>query len=238
MKRNVNGFKDEFYTLKEDVERIEENYREFLKGRTLYCFADTEESEFVKVLKERGYDVKYSSDDITKEDSTFERNLREHKDYVFITNPPFSLISYIISRLVDSNVDFIIMGPPGTSKGKEEEKMVKGVFLRNPMGSLKFQNPDGKKRAIGIVIFTSFLAETFYKKEFVIYDGIKYPYFSVMTFLRLNNKPKVFCSSVCSIDQGNLFLLRNLGYECTILKKAVYKEDGKKRFVTYLWRKV
>lgn len=50
-KRNKN---DEYYTYYEDVVKGLEPYKEYLKGKRVLCPCDTDESNFVKYLKELG----------------------------------------------------------------------------------------------------------------------------------------------------------------------------------------
>ena len=43
---------DEFYTLREDIEKELVHYKDQLKGKIIYCNCDTPESNFVKFLND------------------------------------------------------------------------------------------------------------------------------------------------------------------------------------------
>lgn len=48
---------DEYYTYDEDVAKVLEPYKEYLKGKRVLCPCDTDESNFVKYLKELECDI-------------------------------------------------------------------------------------------------------------------------------------------------------------------------------------
>lgn len=99
---------DEYYTTRETVELIIDNFSEFLSDRPyIYCPFDTEESEFVKVLKERGYNVKYTS-------FNFFDHLEDVKKCkedggIILSNPPFSITLKIFTDISKIGCDFILM---------------------------------------------------------------------------------------------------------------------------------
>ena len=97
-KKNKN---DEYYTYYEDVVKGLEPYKEYLKGKRVLCPCDTDESNFVKYLKELGCDViayhKENGSEWFKPD-----------DYdVCVTNPPFSKIKDFYNTYKDKPLIFV-----------------------------------------------------------------------------------------------------------------------------------
>lgn len=84
---------DEYYTLRETVEYVFEKVigYDFLKNKIIYCPCDGEESEFVKYLKEKKYEINYKDFWYTSDDYNTHIDLIQQADLV-ITNPPFSKI--------------------------------------------------------------------------------------------------------------------------------------------------
>lgn len=86
-------FNDEYYTKREEVSEIFEKVigYDFLKDKIIYCPCDTDESEFVKYLKENKNIIQYKELIYTSDDFNTHIDLIEYADLV-ITNPPFSKI--------------------------------------------------------------------------------------------------------------------------------------------------
>lgn len=106
---NVNSFneKDEYYTPKILVEPI----IKYLKhDSTVWCPFDTEDSEFVILLKENNFNVIYSH--IWLGQDFFNYEPKEHYDYI-ISNPPFTRKLEVLDRLYKLNKPFaMVMGLP------------------------------------------------------------------------------------------------------------------------------
>ena len=99
---------DEFYTLYEDVEKEMKHWKDYLKGKIVYCNCDGEQSQFVRYFKNYP-DIKeliYTSNDFRLPENI--ENLKRAD--VIITNPPFSLFREYIDTLYKYNKDFIIIG--------------------------------------------------------------------------------------------------------------------------------
>lgn len=80
------------------------------KGAVVWCPFDKENSEFVIVLKENGFNVIYSHIDDGQDFLTYEPN--KHYDYI-ISNAPFSIKLKILTRLYELNKPFaVIFGLP------------------------------------------------------------------------------------------------------------------------------
>lgn len=129
---------DEFYTQLKDIEKELENYKKFLKNKTIYCncdnpkfsnffkyFFDNFESLQLKELivsykeKEQGFYLIYNKSDNKsklkklKENGDFRSeeciNLLKKADIV-ITNPPFSLFKDFVDLLLKEKKYFLIIG--------------------------------------------------------------------------------------------------------------------------------
>ena len=102
---------DEYYTRYEHVEFIFNNYLKDVdfKDKIIYCFCDSEESNFVKYLKDNKLrlglkDIWFTSDDYNKHVDLF-----KEADYV-ISNPPFSKIIRDLYCLLKQAKQFFILG--------------------------------------------------------------------------------------------------------------------------------
>lgn len=98
--------KDEYYTPRILVEPIVEYLNH---GATIWCPFDTDNSEFVLVLKERGFNVIHSH--IWNGQDFFEYEPEDY-DYI-ISNPPFTLKLKVLERLYKLNKPFaMVLGLP------------------------------------------------------------------------------------------------------------------------------
>lgn len=88
---------DEWYTTREDVEEFLSHLATF-DNMTFWCPFDTEDSNFVKVLKERGYKVIASHIDNGQDFYKYEPT--DPYD-IIISNPPFKGKSNLIARLLE-----------------------------------------------------------------------------------------------------------------------------------------
>ena len=123
---------DEYYTQAETVERIEEAIRPYIKGCKIWCPFDADYSQFVQVLKAKGYEVINTSDD-------YKNHLEEIKasGAVVLSNPPFSIWRGILKDLQEIGVDFFLLNNlinavPAYKKGAY------GFYV----GSLEFDTPE------------------------------------------------------------------------------------------------
>lgn len=92
---------DEFYTPKYAVDPI----IEFIKPNSIiWCPFDTEESFFVKRLKEEGHEVIYTH--IHSGEDFFELDIE--CDYI-ISNPPYSVKGEVLQRLFDLKKPFAML---------------------------------------------------------------------------------------------------------------------------------
>lgn len=101
------GNGDEYFTPKYVVE-ILLPYLELKRDtiKTIWCPCDKRDSEYVKVLKDNGYNVIYSHIDEGKDFLEYEPD----EDYdAIITNPPFSIKNKIFARLSELGKPFAIL---------------------------------------------------------------------------------------------------------------------------------
>ncbi len=99
--------KDEYYT---PIVLVEAIIPHLTKPATIWCPFDTENSEFVILLKEAGFNVIFSH--IWKGQDFFEYEPKENYDYV-ISNPPFTRKLEVFERLFKLGKPFaMVMGLP------------------------------------------------------------------------------------------------------------------------------
>lgn len=92
---------DEYYTYYDDVVAGLEPYKEYLKGKRVLCPCDTDESNFIKYLKELGCDV------ITYHKENGTEWFKPDNYDVCVTNPPFSKIKDFYNTYKDKPLIFV-----------------------------------------------------------------------------------------------------------------------------------
>ena len=97
---------DECYTPKYGVEPLLEFLPKF-KDKTIWCPFDTDDSEFVKVLTENGYNVVHSH---INEGSDFFEYEPEHWDLI-VSNPPFHNKRQFFERALSFGKPFALLAP-------------------------------------------------------------------------------------------------------------------------------
>lgn len=132
---------DEWYTPKEAV-RLITPYLSRGGYRKILCPFDKQESNFVKVLTEEGFEVTYSH----IETGTDFFNIRNLKDYdAVVSNPPFSKRQGILKRLFEADVPFaMILNFNGLFDSKTRWKLFKenDFELLIPLGRIHFFNEE------------------------------------------------------------------------------------------------
>lgn len=128
---------DEWYTMECDVEKIVP----FLKKngyKKILCPFDKAESNFVKVLREHGFEVTYSH----IEDGTDFFDIENYSEYdAVVSNPPFSKRQKILERLFEKNMPFaLIINMNGLFDCKSRWELFKNnsFELIVPKGRMKF----------------------------------------------------------------------------------------------------
>ncbi len=98
--RNEN---DEFYTPNYAIEPILEYIK---KGSTVWCPFDLECSNYVKILKQKGFNVIYSHLENGQDFFKYEPSI--DYDYI-ISNPPYSIKYEVFNRLFELNKPFAML---------------------------------------------------------------------------------------------------------------------------------
>ncbi len=102
--RTSKGNNDECYTQRYGVEPVLEFLPPY-KDKIIWCPFDDENSEFVKVLKENGYNVVYSHIKYGQDFYTYE----PEKFDLIISNPPFTNKAQIFRRVLSFNKPFALL---------------------------------------------------------------------------------------------------------------------------------
>lgn len=132
---------DEWFTYRESVEVIEP-YLQKHGYKKILCPFDKEESSFVQVFREKGYEVDFSHIQ-TGTDFFDIQNLNSYD--AVVSNPPFSLRQKIFERLFESNVPFAMIT---NFNGLFDAKSRWALFKDNefeiivPSGRMTFFNED------------------------------------------------------------------------------------------------
>ena len=98
--RNEN---DEFYTPNYAIEPIVEYIK---KGLTVWCPFDLECSNYVKILRQKGFNVIYSHLENNQDFFNYEPNV--NYDYI-ISNPPYSIKYEVFNRLFELGKPFAML---------------------------------------------------------------------------------------------------------------------------------
>ena len=169
--------RDEFYTLMEDVEKEMRYYRDFFKGKVIYCNCDDYQSsnfykyfyynfQYLKLKKlictcfnanDNGlyaiYDGVTETTGKLNNDGDFrsEECIEYLKECdVVVTNPPFSLFRQYVKQLMDYNKKFIIIGNQNAITYKEIFPYIKNNQLWLGMNFVKaFEKPNGDIQKFG-----------------------------------------------------------------------------------------
>ena len=89
---------------------------------TVWCPFDTEESEFVKLIRAEGHKVIASH--IDEDKNFFFYEPEEQYDYI-ISNPPFSIKDEILTRLYELGKPYAMLLPIPTLQGQKRFKYIK-----------------------------------------------------------------------------------------------------------------
>lgn len=98
------GRNDECYTKRYAVEPLLK-YLEPFRDKVIWCPFDKEDSEFVKVFQENGFNVVYSHIDYGQDFFTYEPDVWD----VLISNPPFTGKTEIFRRVLNFGKPFALL---------------------------------------------------------------------------------------------------------------------------------
>jgi len=120
MDKVANSKNDEFYTPKYAVLPITKYVP---SNSNVWCPFDTEESIFVRVLREQGHTVQFSH--IEQGKDFFKTDIPEGCEYI-ISNPPYSLKGEVLSSLFERGIPFaMLVGVVGIFESQKRFHMFK-----------------------------------------------------------------------------------------------------------------
>lgn len=115
----TNKASDEVYTPAYAVKPI---IKYINNGNIVWCPFDTEESEYVKLIREAGHKVIASHIDTGK--NFFEYEPEESYDCI-ISNPPFSIKDEVLKRLAELDKPYAMLFPIPTLQGQKRFEYIK-----------------------------------------------------------------------------------------------------------------
>lgn len=169
---------DEFFTLYNDVKAELCHYKDYFKGKIVYCNCDTPDSNFVKFLNDvknewQIADVWHTSiQEGLSYDSAEARELLKKCDVV-ISNPPFSKTrAEYIPLLIQSDKQFLFIGNLNMATYKEVFPLIRdGRMWCGYTFPKSFLQPDGSSKKFGNIVWWTNLPVY---KEFKLNPDVKY----------------------------------------------------------------
>lgn len=108
---------NEWYTFEKDVEQFVNNNIFWLANLTIWCPFDNKDSAFVKVLKNKGFNVIFSHTDNDKDFYSWAPPTDKYD--LIMSNPPFRGKDKLLKRLIELNKPFaMIFGAQCFNSGK------------------------------------------------------------------------------------------------------------------------
>ena len=158
----LNGKKDECYTYRYGVEPLLEFLPPY-NNKIIWCPFDTEESEFVKVFKEYGYNVVYSHISYGQDFYNYEP---ENWD-VIISNPPFTNKAEIFRRAISFNKPFCLLMSLTWLNDRTPKLLFKNIELQLLMFEerMEFKNHNKEK---SINFSSAYFCRNFLPRQIII----------------------------------------------------------------------
>ena len=176
LQRAKNIKNDEFYTQYADIAAECGCYLSQLRGRTIYCNCDTDNSNFVRYFKElkaMGWikDILWSGGlgGLDFRSASAVRMLQQAD--IVVSNPPFSLFREYITQLIDHDKRFLIIG-------NQNAVSYKWLFPLFMAGKIRIGY-----RPFGMMLFDVPVHET--GKTYKIIDGVPKAVISALWFTNL-----------------------------------------------------
>ena len=165
----TNKESDEVYTPREAVIPILK-YLPPISSTTIWCPFDTDDSEYVKVLKEAGYKVINSH--IYYGQNFFFYEPEEYYD-IIISNPPFSIKDDILKRLFELKKPYMILLPIPALQGQKRFKYIKDCqALIFDKRINYFKNKETKEIQKGVSFGSFYLCKNILPKD-LIFEELK-----------------------------------------------------------------
>ncbi len=157
---------DEYYTPKEAVLPIIKYIDKGNKSAyTVWCPFDTEDSEYVKCIREAGHKVIFSH--IDNGENFFFYEPTEWYDCI-ISNPPFSIKDDILKRLDELNKPYAILLPLPTLQGQKRFEYLKDCQALIIDKRINFwQDKEHTKMAKGVAFATIYICKDFLPKDLI-----------------------------------------------------------------------
>lgn len=195
--------KDDLYTQLSDIEKELAHYKDYFKGKVVYCNCDDPSgSNFAKYFRNNFHALQlkelltcYLKYDGTGDFRSYESiDLLKQADVV-VTNPPFSLFREYVGQLIKFEKDFIIMGSLNAITYKtifpliKNNKLWLGVNLRK--GSTGFVDGDngGHITKVANVRWFTNVDHKICQDDIVLhekYDSEKYPKYDNYDAININ----------------------------------------------------
>lgn len=168
LKASIDKNADEYYTPDYAILPLLK-YLEKTPYKKIWCPFDTEQSGYVQIFKNNGYDVIYSH---IKDGKDFFKYEPDNFD-VIISNPPFSIKDSVLKKLYEIDKPYAMLMPIGTLQGQKRFKYLKDCQALIFNKRINFYIDDEKKIMKKGVSFASFyLCKNFLDKD-LIFEEIK-----------------------------------------------------------------
>lgn len=132
---------------------------------TVWCPFDTEDSQYVKILRSNGNKVIYSHIDNGENFFFYEPN--EHYD-VIISNPPFSCKDAVLRRLTELNKPFAMLMPLPTLQGvKRFDDLIGAEALIFDKRVNYFTDIEQTQRATGVSFASIYICKHFLPEKLI-----------------------------------------------------------------------
>ena len=157
---------DEYYTPREAVLPLL-NYidRGNKPNYTIWCPFDTEESEYVKVFREEGYNV--IATHIDNGQNFFYYEPEEYYDYI-ISNPPFSIKDDVLKRLTELDKPYAMLLPLPTLQGQKRFDYLKDCEALIFDKRINFwQDKEHTQMAKGVAFASIYICKDFLPRELI-----------------------------------------------------------------------
>ena len=153
---------DEWYTPKYAINPI----IKFLpKNKIIWCPFDTKESNYVRLLKNQGYEVVYSH----KKDEQDFFNYKPKKWDIIVSNPPFSIKDKILERCYQFNKPFALLLPLSALEGVFRTNL----YIKHGLELLKFDRRISYNHTKGISFPTGYFCWRLLPDK-LIHEELKY----------------------------------------------------------------
>lgn len=220
---------DEYYTLMRDIEECLSQFD--LSNYKVYCPCDSDKSNFVKYLKDKCKELKYTWDDFRTHDDLF-----EWAD-IIITNPPFSLFADFLRKIWEHKKDYVVIGPITLGEYIIPKINNKEIYVET-YHHMCFLTPSGEIKEMNSGWYSSLPLRCYKHKDWIpktepnewYYkdDGTKIAYF------KWQNVPTEWDGEfLVPITWVSHYYERNIEF---IKSGVVNKEDGSKIFRKFLVR--